>query len=114
MTVEEEKELHARIAQARANWEARQKQRQSEEKPQSDTTLSQPTEQAKNVICKKKKLQLRKYLIGGAGKQNDNMLATVTSFVPIESGKIIRVGCLSWIVVGEMPLHPSERVEVTV
>ena len=75
--------------------------------------IEQYSNQAKNTIRPKKKLQLRKYLIGGEGKQNADMLATITSFVEFESGKIINVGCLPWVVVGEMPLHEMDRVEVT-
>ena len=59
-----------------------------------------------------KKIQLRKYLLGGAANQNDNMFATINSFLPYESGATIYVGCLPWTVVGEMPMSDAERVEV--
>lgn len=119
MTPEEEKELKERQAQAKAHWEVRNKELQQvrEEKlcrqaeVQSHTTAPQAG-QVKNTIRKKQKLQLRKYLLGGACEQNDNMLVTADSFVEFESGKIIQVGFLPWTVVGEMPRH-GERVEVT-
>ena len=116
MTPEEEKKLKQLAAIANAHWEQRLKKRQEQatkaNEPSQGQIAAPQAAQAKNTICKKQKLQLRKYLIGGEDNQNYDMLATTDSFVPLESGEIVYVGCLPWVVVGEIPQR-GERVEVT-
>ena len=116
ITFEEEQELHERAKLANARYEQRLKQNreratQTSEQAQGQTAAPQ-ADHPKNTISKQRKIQLRKYVIGGEGKQNANMLAQINSFVEFTPGKIVYVGCLPWVVVGEIPQR-GERVEVT-
>lgn len=117
MSLEEEQDLKELQRLAKAHYEQRIKKiheqaNATNERKQGNISAPQ-SEQAKNTIGKKRTIRLRKYLLGGEARQNENMFITINSFIEFESGKIIKVGCLPWVVVGEMPLHDLDRVEVT-